>query len=67
MRYKTLITATLAYGSECRPFSKKDGNMLRIFERRILRLMYGPVNDNGVGRKRYNSEIYTLYGEPDIL
>ena len=38
--------------------------MLQIFDRRILRLIYGPVNDNGVWRTRYNSELYTLYDEP---
>jgi hypothetical protein len=37
----------LTYGSEGWTLSKKDGNMLRIFERRILRMIYGPVNDKG--------------------
>ena len=36
MSYKTLRRPILTYGSECWPLSKKDGNMLRIFERRIL-------------------------------
>ena len=41
--------------------------MLRIFERRISRLIYDPVNDNGVWRTRYSREIYTLYDEPDVV
>jgi hypothetical protein len=41
--------------------------LLRIFERIVLRLMYSPANDNGVYRTRYNSELYTLYGEPDVI
>jgi hypothetical protein len=32
----------------------------------ILKLICGPLNDNGVWRTRYNSELYTLYDEPDV-
>jgi len=31
--------------------------MLRIFERRILRVIYCPVNDNGIRRARCNTEL----------
>jgi len=43
---------------------KKDGNMLRIFERRILRMIYsyGSIRDNCILRTGYN-EIYALYDE----
>jgi hypothetical protein len=41
--------------------------MLQIFERRILRMTYGPVNDNGTWKTRYNNELYTFYNEPDIV
>jgi hypothetical protein len=41
--------------------------MLRAFERRILRRIYGPVEENGIWRSRYNHEINKLYSEPDIL
>ena len=33
----------------------------------MLRIIYGPVNDNGVWRTGYNNELYTLYGELDIF
>ena len=56
---KCMPHKTSTYGSECWSLSK-DGNMLRIFERGILRLVYGPVNDNGIWRTGYNSELYTL-------
>jgi hypothetical protein len=29
--------------------------------------MYGPVQDNGQWRIRYNKELYELYGEPDLV
>jgi hypothetical protein len=57
MLYKTFIRLILINGSECRSLSK-GGNMLQIFERRILRMIYGPINDNGIWRTRYNNELY---------
>jgi hypothetical protein len=64
---KTLIRPILTYGSKCWFLSKKDGNLLRIFERITLKLIYGHVNDNGVWRTRYNSEPYILYDEADVV
>jgi hypothetical protein len=46
------------YGSESRPLSKKDENLLQIFERRILRRIYGPINEGGIWRIRYNNGLY---------
>jgi hypothetical protein len=40
--------------------------VLRIFERRILRLIFGPIKDTGKWRTRYSNEFYTLYDELDI-
>ena len=40
--------------------------MLRIFERIILRMIYGPINDTGKWRTRYSHEFYTLYDQLDI-
>jgi hypothetical protein len=63
MLYKTFIRLILINGSECWSFSK-DGNMLQIHER-ILRMIYGPINDKGIWRTRYNNERYTLYNKFD--
>jgi hypothetical protein len=41
--------------------------LLSIFERRILRYIFGPVEGNGKWRKRYNLELYKLFNEPDII
>ena len=41
--------------------------MLRIFKRRILRMIYGPANDNGIWRTGYNSELYTFCDELHIV
>jgi hypothetical protein len=41
--------------------------MLRIFERRILRKIYGPIKENNTWRSRYNHELHQLYNEPGIM
>jgi hypothetical protein len=32
-----------------------------------LRAIFGPTNDNGEWRIKYNDELYTLYKENDIV
>jgi hypothetical protein len=63
--YKTLIRPILTYGSEFWLLNK-DGNTLRILERRILIVIYVPIEDNGIWIAIYNSEHYTHYDERDI-
>jgi len=41
--------------------------MLRIFERRILRMVYVSINDDGIWRTGYHYELYTLYDDLDIV
>jgi hypothetical protein len=36
-------------------------------ERKVLRKIYGPICDNGIWRIRYNTKLYQLFGEPDII
>jgi len=33
----------------------------------MLRIIYGPVNDNGMWRTRYSNVFYTLYDELDTV
>ncbi|WP_333765085.1 hypothetical protein [Streptomyces sp. IBSBF 2390] len=65
--YKTLILPVLMYGAEAWTLSAADKTMLGVFERKILRMIYGPVCSNGEWRIQYNSELYNLYNEPDIV
>jgi hypothetical protein len=46
--------------------SKKDESLFQTFERRILRRLYGPINEGGIWRIRHN-ELYKFYNEPDIV
>jgi hypothetical protein len=42
----------LAYGSETGVLSKSDEAILGVFERKILRAIFGPTNDNGEWRNK---------------
>jgi hypothetical protein len=65
--YKTLIKPVLLYGCETWAMGKNDESKISIFERKVLRKIYGPVNDKGKWQIRYNNELYQLLGEPDII
>jgi hypothetical protein len=54
------------YGSETWVMTKKIENRINSYERKILRRILGPINDNGTWRIRCNKEIYTLYGDPEL-
>jgi hypothetical protein len=45
--YKTLIRPVLTYEADTWVLSKQDEHRLTIFERKILRRIYGPVTDEG--------------------
>jgi hypothetical protein len=47
--------------------SKADERLLGLFERRVLRCIFGAVQDKSTWRKRYNYEFYKLFNEPDII
>jgi hypothetical protein len=47
--------------------SKSNKTILRVYERKILRAIFGLTNENGEWRIKYNNELYTLYKESDIV
>ena len=57
----------LAYGSETWILSKSDEAILGVFERKILRAIFGSANEKGEWRIKYNHELYTLYTDSDIV
>jgi hypothetical protein len=54
-------------GSETWVLSKSDEARLGVFERKVLRAIFGPTNDNGEWRIKHNDELYTLYKGSDII
>jgi hypothetical protein len=66
--YKTIIRPTVTYGSETWTLTMSDENQLRIFERKILRRIYGPTqNLDGTWRIKTNDELRVRMGQEDII
>jgi hypothetical protein len=57
----------LACDSETWVLSKSEKTGLGVFERKVLRAIFGPTNDNGEWRIKYSDELYTLYEDSDII
>ena len=55
------------YGVETWVLSKADELYLGVFERKILRRIYGPICEGATWRSRYNEELYCLYDETDLV
>jgi len=66
--YKSLIRPVVTYGCEAWTLTNRDEHHLRIFERRIFRKIFGPVqNEDGSWRIRMNYELNELIGNADIV
>jgi hypothetical protein len=67
LTYEVLVRPVLTYASETWTLSKTDERLLSVFERKILRCIFGAEQENGLWRKRYNHELYELFNEPEIV
>jgi hypothetical protein len=65
--YITIIKPALMYGCETWSLLQNAENKLGAFEKKILRRIYGPIHENGKWRCRYNTELYELYKNIDIV
>jgi hypothetical protein len=65
--HKTLIKPVLLYVAGTWVLSKADELGLGVFERKILRRIYGPICEGATWRSRYNEELYHLYDETDLV
>lgn len=65
--YKTTIRPVVMYSSETWTTTKSIENMLNTWERKVLRKIYGAVQDKDGWRTRTNEEIYALYEDPTIV
>jgi hypothetical protein len=67
--YKTIILPAVLYGFETWSLTLREEHRLRVFENRILRIIFGPKRDEVTGeyRKLHNEELHNLYSSPDII
>jgi len=65
--YKMLIRPVVTYGSETWTLTKSDESLLRIFERKILRKIYRPIQEGDIWRIRNNEELNRSINGEDIV
>ena len=65
--YKTLILAVLAYGAESWIISVADKNLLLVFERKILGMIFDPVCDPDGWSSRFNDGLCQMYRDKNIV
>lgn len=65
--YKTIIMPTLLYCCETWVLTKKTTKSLFTFENKILRKIFGPIQENNSWRILKNKELREIYKDPDII
>jgi hypothetical protein len=67
--YKTIILPVVLYGCETWSLTLREEHILRVFENRVLRRIFGPRRDKVTGdwRKLHNEELHNLYSSPNIF
>jgi hypothetical protein len=67
--YRTIILPVVLYGREIWSLTLREEHILRVFENRKLRRIFGPQRDEVTGgwRKLHNEELRDLYSLPSII
>lgn len=55
------------YDSEIWPLTKNREYWIAVFEKKALRSILRGVTENGLWQRCFNSEIYGIFIEPDII
>lgn len=65
--YKTMVRPIVLYGCETWTLTNRHENVLNVFERKMLRKICGPIQENNVWRARNNRELSELFGCETIV
>jgi hypothetical protein len=66
--YKTVILPVVLYGYETWSLTLGEEHRLRVFEKRVLRRIFGPKREEDESlRKVHNDEFHSLYFSPNIV
>ncbi|KAJ4444126.1 hypothetical protein ANN_05915 [Periplaneta americana] len=67
--YKTVILPAVLYGCETWTLTFREEQRLRVFEKKVLRKIFGAKRDEVAGewRKLHNAELHALYSSSDVI
>ena len=67
--YKTIVLSVVLYSCETRFLMLREEHMLKVFENKVLRTIFGAKRDEITGewRKLHNAELHALYSSPNII
>jgi hypothetical protein len=67
--HRTTILPVVLYGCETWSLTLREKHRLREFQNRVLRRIFGPKRDEGMGQRRklHNGELHNLHSSPDIV
>jgi hypothetical protein len=67
--YKTIILSVVLYGCETWSLILREEHRLRVFDNKVLRMIFGPKRDDVTGglRKLHNEELHDLYSSSSII
>ncbi|KAJ4430951.1 hypothetical protein ANN_19544 [Periplaneta americana] len=67
--YKTVILSIALFRCETWTLTLREEHRLRVFEKKVLRKIFGAKRDEVTGewRKLHNAELHALYSSPDII
>jgi hypothetical protein len=65
--YKVPIRPVLTYASETWSLSKANESRLSLFERKVLRSIFGAKQENDIWQKRYNYELCKIFNDSNIV
>jgi hypothetical protein len=67
--HRTIILPVVLYGYETWSLTLREEYILRVFEKRVLRKIFGPKRDEVTEdwRRSNNWELHNLYSSPDII
>jgi hypothetical protein len=64
---KTVILPVVLYGCETCSLTLREEHRLRVFEKRVLRKIFGPKREKDGSWRKLHDEIYSLYSSPNII
>ena len=67
--YRTIILRVVLYGCETWSLTLREERMLRVFEKRVVRRIFGSKRDELTGEwsKLHSEELNDLYCSPNIV